>query len=249
MFGSAILYSGLLAAVSGLVLAAKPIARLRVRTRARGLAIAANGVLVAGLGLILPASQSRATGTSTHLDKFAPAWQFREIHSIKIAAPPARVFEAIKRVRADEIFLFRTLTWMRRGGRPLPESILNAGARDSLIDIATRSGFVRLADVAPRELVVGTVVLAPSGTHGTLTPQVFQAPLPPGFALATMNFLVTPDGPDRSVVTTETRVFANSPSVERRFAAYWRVIYPGSAIIRRMWLRAIERRATTANAP
>lgn len=58
-----------------------------------------------------------------------------------------------------------------------------------------------------------------------------------------MNFLVTPDGPGRSVVSTETRVFANSPSARRRFAAYWRVIYPGSAIIRRMWLRAIERRA------
>ena len=39
---------------------------------------------------------------------------------------------------------------------------------------------------------------------------------------------------------------ACSPTVRaarRRFAAYWRVIYPGSAIIRRMWLRAIERRA------
>ena len=28
---------------------------------------------------------------------------------------------------------------------------------------------------------------------------------------------------------------------------YWRVIYPGSALIRRMWLRAIERRAMTAD--
>jgi hypothetical protein len=40
-------------------------------------------------------------------------------------------------------------------------------------------------------------------------------------------------------------VFANSPHARRRFAAYWRVIYPGSAIIRRMWLRAIQHRAMT----
>jgi uncharacterized SAM-binding protein YcdF (DUF218 family) len=59
-----------------------------------------------------------------------------------------------------------------------------------------------------------------------------------------MNFLIAPDGPDGSVVSTETRVFATSPAARRRFAAYWRVIYPGSAIIRRMWLRAIRRRAT-----
>jgi hypothetical protein len=147
-------------------------------------------------------------------------------------------------VKADEIFLFRTLTWIRRGGQPAPESILNAGERESLIAVATRSGFVCLADDPPRELVIGTVVLAPPGTQGMLTPQVFQTSLPPGFALATMNFVVAPDGPDASFVSTETRVFANSPSARRRFAAYWRVIYPGSAIIRRMWLRAIQRRAT-----
>jgi hypothetical protein len=40
-------------------------------------------------------------------------------------------------------------------------------------------------------------------------------------------------------------VFANSSGARRRFAVYWRLIYPGSAIIRRMWLGAIERRALT----
>ncbi|MFL6200136.1 MAG: hypothetical protein ACJ76J_13235 [Thermoanaerobaculia bacterium] len=29
----------------------------------------------------------------------------------------------------------------------------------------------------------------------------------------------------------------------RRFAAYWRIIYPGSAFIRIMWLKAIRERA------
>ena len=62
--------------------------------------------------------------------------------------------------------------------------------------------------------------------------------------VATMNILVTEAGPERSLVTTETRVFANSGPARRRFAAYWRVIYPGSGLIRRMWLRAIQRRAT-----
>ncbi len=57
-----------------------------------------------------------------------------------------------------------------------------------------------------------------------------------------MSFLVEPNGAG-SLVTTETRVFATDDSARRRFAAYWRVIYPGSALIRRMWLRAIQRRA------
>jgi hypothetical protein len=248
VLGSAVVYSGLIIALVGLIFVIKPIRRLRIPTRPRGAAVAAFGVVLVVIGLILPAPQSRISRVQTRLDEFVPAWQFREFHALRVAAPPARTFEAIQRVRADEISFFRTLTWIRRGGRPLPESILNAGAHESLIDVATRTGFIRLAEDPPRELVIGTVVAAPPGTRGRLTPEVFRSHLPPGFALAAMNFIVTPRGQDQSIVSTETRVFANSPSARRRFAAYWRVIYPGSAIIRRSWLRAIERRAVSTTA-
>jgi hypothetical protein len=250
MFGSLIVYAGLIVATAGLVLTVKPIRRLRMPTRRRGLAVAGGGVLLAGLGLILPAAESRVTRMETRLDEFAPAWQFREFHTIAVDAPPARVFEAIERVRADEIALFGILIWIRRGGQPLPENIRNAGAHgESLIDVALHTTFVQLAKDVPRELVVGTVVVTPSGARGALTPEVFQKPLPDGFALATMNFVVTADSSGGSLVSTETRVFANSPATRRQFAAYWRIIYPGSAIIRRMWLRAIRRRATSRNEP
>jgi hypothetical protein len=58
-----------------------------------------------------------------------------------------------------------------------------------------------------------------------------------------MNFLVTPDGRGGSNVSTETRVFAATEPMRRRFAVYWRIIHPGSDIIRRSWLRAIKERA------
>lgn len=61
-----------------------------------------------------------------------------------------------------------------------------------------------------------------------------------------MNFLIEEAGPDRCVVTTETRVFATDPSSRRKFGEYWSVIYPGSALIRRMWLKAIKKRAEAA---
>ena len=101
----------------------------------------------------------------TRLDEFVPVWQFGEHHSIRVAAPPAKVFDAVKHIRAGEITFFRTLTWIRRGGRKLPESILNAGNDMPLLDIATKSGFIYLANEPPRELVIGTMVIAPPGAR------------------------------------------------------------------------------------
>jgi len=243
MAGSVVVYAGLLVALLGLVFVVRPIVRLGVRRRVHGLLVGVVGIGIVAAGLLLPAPEKRIAQRTSQLDAFVSVWQFNEFHTIRIAAPPERVFDAVRRVRADEIALFRTLTWIRRGGRPLPESILNAGDREPLIDVATRSGFVRLADDPPRELVIGTVVAAPPGTKGPLTPEFFAKQHPPGFALAAMNFAVRPDQSGGSIVTTETRVFATSEGTRRRFAVYWRFIYPGSAIIRRMWLRAIERRA------
>ena len=248
MFPSTVVYSGLVIALAGLLFVVKPIRRLRVTTRGQGLAILGVGLAAAAIGLSLPTSESRVERVETRLDEFVPVWQFSERHTIEIDASPDRVFDAIKRVRADEISLFRTLTWIRRGGRPRPRTILDPGSREGIIDVALKGGFVKLADDSARELVIGTVVGAPHGARGELSAATFKKPLPPGYALAVMNFLVKPVGP-RSVVTTETRVYANSLEERRKFARYWRIIYPGSALIRRMWLRAIQKRATTQSAP
>jgi hypothetical protein len=233
MLGSVIVYSGLIVAFLGFV---------GIVRRRRTFVVLLAGLALTFIGLILPARDSRVGHVGTHLDHFMPVWQFHEVHTMRVEAPPERVYEAVRQVRADEIALFRTLTWIRRGGRELPEGILNPGNRASIIDVATRSGFIYLADDPPHEMVIGTVIAAPKGMRGKLTPDVFRRTLPPGLTLASMNFIVRADGTG-SIVSTETRVFANSPATRRRFAAYWRVIYPGSALIRRMWLRAIGRRA------
>jgi hypothetical protein len=45
------------------------------------------------------------------------------------------------------------------------------------------------------------------------------------------------------MITTETRVAATDDGARRSFKRYWRLIAPGSALIRVVWLRAIRRRA------
>lgn len=161
-----------------------------------------------------------------HLDDVIPEWEFGERHARRIDAAPERVFDAARNVTAGEIRFFRLLTAIRRLGRRCPESILNAPKDQPLLDVATRSGFEWFANDPPRELVVGSWI----------TPQTFAA----------MNFLVEPDPRGGASVVTITRVHATTPRARRAFAIYWFFIRAGSGFIRRMWLRAIERRAMTA---
>ena len=131
----------------------------------------------------------------------------------------------------------------RRLGRPGPEDILNAPEHLPILDVALGTSFVRLADDTERELVIGTTVIAPLGRPGPRTPDEFRALTTPGFAAAAMNFRIEPDAAGGSLLATDTRVFATDPSTRRRFARYWSLIYPGSALIRRQWLAAVAKRA------
>jgi hypothetical protein len=213
MLLSVLLYGGLFAAIAAAV------AMLWRRTRRRAAALFATGIVLVLIALLWPAREERVTTVASKLDEIMSRWQFVERHEIRIAAPPERIYSAIRDVTAREIRFFQILTAIRCMGRCREtESILHAPAAKPILDVALRSGFRILIDDAPRELVIGTRV-APR-------------------TLAVMNFHVDGDG----LVTTETRVFAETDAARRKFAIYWRFIRPGSGIIRRSWLEAIKRR-------
>lgn len=221
MIDSIALYGGAATALGGVI------AMLRKRSRRTGAIVAASGVAVAAAALFWPVPELKTATGSTLLDQHFTKWQFDEIHVTDIAASPERVYDAVRKVTPREILLFRTLTAIRRLGRSAPEGILNAPKNEPILDLATRTSFRLLDDAPPREIVVGVMIV------------------PPRRVVGAMNFLVTPLGANRCRLTTETRVYASDPQAARLFAGYWRAIHPGSDIIRRMWLRAIKRRAET----
>ena len=153
------------------------------------------------------------------LDEVMPQWTVRERHSTRVNAPPEIIFDAIETVTAREIRFFQTLTWIRRFGRTGRESILNAPADEPILAVATRTGFRRVAVEPPREIVL-------------------QLDIAPERIVAAMNFRV-----DGAVLSTETRVLTRGAKAKLIFGAYWIVIRAGSGFIRRMWLRAIKKRA------
>jgi hypothetical protein len=255
MSGVIVVYLGLITMFVGGVSVLKPLKFLAIGSRWQALAVMAAGFIVVLIGASLPAKEVRVAPPRTQLDQFLPAYQFNEFHSVRITAPRDKVYTALKQATAEEILFFHTLVWLRRLGRPGPESILNPPPGMPLLDVATKTTFILLAEDPSREIVVGTLVAAPRGWRpsGQRTPEAFKALLAsqqPGFVVAAMNFRLedcdATTGPC-TLLTTETRVYATDASSRRAFARYWRVIYPGSSLIRRMWLRAIKKRAEAGN--
>lgn len=244
---SLFVYLGLLVAFIGLVSLAKPLRRLRIRTRRAGGATLVSGLVIALLVAMLPAPMQRASGIPTRLDEFAPIYQFNERHATRIQATPADVFRAIKTVTADEIRLLRTLTWIRSPHLgSARESILNLSGGKPIIEVALRSGFLLLAEDPERELVFGTLGGGPPLDVHHPQPQDFINFARPGYAKIAMNFYVEPSADGGCTLKTETRVFATDEGARRGFGVYWRIILPGSALIRTMWLNAIKARAERA---
>jgi hypothetical protein len=241
---SAAVYTMAVVALAGVIGVVWPLGWLHRRSRRRALVMTVAPMAVAfALTRITPTM--RASSAELGIDHFAPQFHFLEHHDIIVAAPPDRAYAAIKSVSADQIALFNVLTAIRRLGRRGPDSILNAPNQEPILDVAVRTGFLLLHEQVPREVVLGTVIVAPPGTRPSspFTGDSFKALVQPGFAKATMNFLVTDLGNGFSRVDTETRVFATDAVALRRFTAYWRIIFPGSSILRTTWLKAVKNRA------
>ena len=62
----------------------------------------------------------------------------------------------------------------------------------------------------------------------------------PGYVKVAFNIRVEPYGSGRALITTETRTAATDPASLRRFARYWMLVGPFSALIRRLTLRIVK---------
>jgi hypothetical protein len=243
--GVSLAYGGFGAMLLGAISVIWPLRRIGIRTRRTAVILIGAGVMAIAAAAFVPAPAARIAAARSGLDAAAPEFEFSEFHALDVQAPPDRVFEAIGRVTADEIALFRLLTWIRSPRRVrAADDILAARGDLPVLQVALAGGFFLVHERAGREIVLGTFVAGRPPERFTGDAAAFAALETPGLVKAAMNFAVIPLPGGATRVTTETRVHATDPAIRRRFALYWRTIYPGSALIRRMWLRAIAARAS-----
>ena len=168
------------------------------------------------------------------LDRIIP--NFDHSHSDSTVMPGSAE-EIYPRVRHAD---FQTgwatkLLYRLRGVPDFPSSI------DGMID----GGFVLIGEDPPHEFVMGLAgqFWKRSGAPVAIAADEFASYAEPGYSVVVMNFALTPRGPGRTRVSTESRVRSNGPEAKAAMAVYWSIIYPFSKFIRREMLRSISTHA------
>ena len=241
---STLAYSGILLTLCGLANLATPFRFLGIHKRSVGAFLLAGGLGLALAALLWPASMIRVAQHKTCLDDVMPEYQFSERHSQRIHARPEQVTQAIRQATMADLKSYVTLMRIRAAAFRRtydPGNIQN----ERVLDVLS-TGFISLGDTG-QEIVMGGV----GNARSTPRPQVKNlqdfAAYQQGVKLA-FNLNVEDAGNGWSTLTTETRVLALDDLNRRAMTRYWRLIVPGSGLIRRQWLEAIKRRAESAPA-
>jgi hypothetical protein len=185
------------------------------------------------------------------LDEFLPNFDFHEVHSVTINASPDKTYAATKGLLSSElsplVHLFLSIRMLpaRFMGKSSP---VRKVAKPFLTQM-TEGGFAMLAD-SNHEIVIGAIgqFWKPAAVKTFINvtgPQAFLDFNHNGFAKVAMNLAVQPDG-NKTMLSTETRIWVPDEKTRKKFAFYWRFIAWGSGWIRTMWLNAIKRRAESA---
>lgn len=185
------------------------------------------------------------------LDHFLPNYHFSERHEIRVNATPEIVFAALKSVDMRDAFIIKSLLMLRMLPHLIRHTSRPAYAHPIKLDVFTKMGFIKLADVFPEEIVLGLAgqFWKPAAQLIAMRPDKFRGFDMPGYCKAAWNMQVQQTGPGRSKLSTETRICCMGKKGYLLFACYWAVIRPFSGLIRKVLLRLIRREAESASTP
>jgi hypothetical protein len=240
---STLAYGGIVTALLGLVNLAIPFRFLGVRRRAIGALILTGGVALTLAALFWPASMIRVAPPRSHLDEIMPEFQFCERHSVHIHARPERVIWAVRESTFGDMRSLGTLLKIRAAALRAPADDTGALSRDKrILDAFSASGYA-LGGSEHEIVMCGGANVRAKHILEMHTLQECADYRQPGAVKMAYGFNVEGAGGGWSTITTETRVLALDDLTRRGMACYWRLIVPGSGLLRRQWLDGIKRRA------
>ncbi len=177
------------------------------------------------------------------LDRFMPAYDVVERHSIHVNAPAGITFAAAKEQDLLQSPIVRAIFKAREiilgatpGGAPQPKGLLAA---------TLSLGWGVLHETPEREIVVGAVTRPWEANviFRSLPPADFAEFADPGYVKIAWTLRADPGKESDSVFRTETRAVATDAIARSKFRRYWAFFSPGIALIRYLSLRPLKREA------
>jgi len=244
---STLAYSGIVLSLCGLANLALPFRFLGIRKRAVGALILAGGEGLAIAALLWPAPIIRVAQRRTLLDDIMPEYQFSERHSARIHARPEQVMQAVRESTFGDMKSLVTLLKIR--GAVLRIHDTGGFLQDKrVLDAFSASGY--LSGGSEHEIVMcgGANVRAKRRLEAR-TVQEFADDREQGGVKIAYGFKVEDAGGGWSTISAETRVVALDDFTRRGMGRYWRLIVPGSGLLRLQWLEGIKKRAESMPNP
>jgi hypothetical protein len=244
---STLAYSGIVLALCGLANLAFPFRFLGIRKRAVGVLVLAGGVGLAIAALLWPAPMIRVAQHRTVLDDMMPEYQFFERHSARIHARPEQVMQGVRQSTFADMKSLATLLKIRAAALRIHDT--GDSLRDKrVIDAFSASGYI--SGGSDHEIVMcgGANVRVKRGldVHSL---QEFADYREQGAIKMAFDFNVEDAGGGWSTLSTETRVLATDNLTRSGMGRYWRLIVPGSGLLRLQWLEGIRKRAESMPDP
>ena len=244
---STLAYSGIVISLCGLTNLVLPFRFLGIRKRAVGALILAGGVGLAIAALLWPAPIIRVAQHRTLLDDIMPEYQFSERHSARIHAKPEQVMQAIHESTFGDMKSLATLLKIR--GAALRIHDTGDAFRDKrILDAFSASGYL-FGGSEHEILMCGGANVRAKRLLEARTVQEYADDREQGGVKIAYDFNVEEAGSGWSTISAETRVVALDDVTRRGMGRYWRLIVPGSGLLRRQWLEGIKKRAESMPNP
>ncbi|HEX4604763.1 MAG TPA: hypothetical protein VH724_12265 [Candidatus Angelobacter sp.] len=176
------------------------------------------------------------------LDELMPRYDVKAAYSIRIAAPPQRVWQEIMNADFSNLPVARRLMALRTFGRRKkspagqPRTLETMGARGA-------GGFLEVARIPEQEMVlaiIGRFWRPDAPVLRDWQAEEFSVIAPRGMAKAVWNFYLVP-AESATELSTETRVQCFGQSTRLKFRLYWTMIGFFSGLIRKEMLEMVKR--------
>jgi hypothetical protein len=245
---STLVYFGIVMALCGLANVAIPFRFLGINKRAIGALVLVAGVALSAAAVLWPAPIIRVAQHKTLLDDIMPEYQFSERHSTRVHATPEQAMQAIRQSTFGDMKSLITLLKVRGAVLRIHDDKVFSELRNKPI-LETFAATGVMGGNEREVMTCGGANVRAQRALGVHTLQEFADYREQGAVKQVFDFTVEDAGGGWSTITAETRMVATDDLTRRGLGRYWRLIVPGSGLLRLQWLEGIKNRAESTPIP